>query len=199
MDAFLVMLDMGDAWNHAPKNPELARIAARQRAAAERARHPSRVVRRHLKEQALCISPRHIERGMGHILRWLRKRRDWHATQVARKADVGDQTVRDLEHGLFERFAWDVAYRVCAALGTALWRVEHLTWRWLQHDYQRQRTLHRQEPVWKYEWPWSKNRANFRIRKARRAFRPRNTGFASRRAGAHDPRHERDPSPPPAA
>ncbi|MBE7495352.1 MAG: hypothetical protein HS117_10420 [Verrucomicrobiaceae bacterium] len=34
---------------------------------------------------------------------------------------------------------------------------------------------------------------------ARRAFRPRNTGFASRRAGAHDPRHERDPSPPPAA
>lgn len=123
-------------------------------------RHASRVVRRHLKDSHHQLPVVVLTRGLGYVLYILRCHEGRSAAWVARRAGVPVQTLRDLELGRFQNYAYNNAMAVCCVLRPSLAAVEELTRRFLCHDLKRQVRLHRREPGWKYRPPWSKKRTN---------------------------------------
>ena len=119
----------------------------------------SRVVRRHWREEQEVVPVEIMPRALGWTLGQLRRRRGLSAAWVARRAGVGAQTVRDLEQGLFDGYAFRHADAVARVLHGCLTRTMQLAQRFLWHDYQREKRLHGDEPGWAYVYPWSKKRA----------------------------------------
>jgi hypothetical protein len=79
-------------------------------------RHPSRVVRRRLREAEMCISADTMRQAMGWVLEWLRLRTGRSAAQVSRQLDVVPQTVRDIEEAHYEECGWTKVYRLAHAM-----------------------------------------------------------------------------------
>lgn len=141
-------------------------------------RHASRVVRRRLKDSHHRLPVAVMARGLGYMMCLLRCRMGRTTAFIARQAGVPRQTLRDLERGRFKYYAYQNAAAVCCVLRGSLAHVEELTRRFLCHDLEREARLHRTEAGWKYQLPWSKNRANPPRLRWKRRNRARNTVFA---------------------
>lgn len=118
----------------------------------------SRVVRRHWRDARFAVPVEVMPRALGWTLEQLRKRLGRSAAWVAQRAKVGQQTVRDLEQGLFPNYAFTKVDAVARVLHGDLARTERLAHRFLWHDYLREARLHGSEPGWRYVFPWSKKR-----------------------------------------
>lgn len=147
---------------------EASRSAADSRGAsadAQAAAHPSRVVRRRLRDEHIHIPLKVMCHGLGWVIGWLRRRCDRSASWVAHRTDRGPQTVRDIEDAKHKDFYWGNAYLICGCLHRPLSYVEELTRRYLVWDHRRHCRLHHDEPGWVYHYPWSKKRTKPRIRR----------------------------------
>ncbi len=146
----------------------------------------SLVVKKRRREKNMFFEVERMRLGLGWVITWLRKRTGRSAAWVAHRIRRGSQTVRDVEKGTFGDFGWSNAYLICRCLKYQMSRVEELTWRYLIHDYNHQRRLHKKEPNWVYHPPWSEERererstedAKLYIRKHKAQNRARHTGLA---------------------
>ena len=153
----------------------------------------SLVVRKHRRAAELLAFPvDDLRLGMGWVMAWLRQRTGESAAEVAHQIGLGPQTVRDIEKGSYHDFGWCKAYLICQHLRIDLSAVEDLAKRYLRFDYLRQKKRHKDEPDWKYEGPWSKNRAEEDEDRYIRKNRARYTVFASTARKSIACAHEHD-------
>ena len=105
------------------------------------------------------VFPVEVERrALGWVLWWLRLRKGWSADTEAKHAQVGVQTVRDVEKGECQDFGWTTAKRLCRALRRSLSHTERLAERYLRRGYHRQKAAHHGKKQWKMVYPWRQNR-----------------------------------------
>lgn len=153
----------------------------------------SLVVRRHRRASALFDFPvNDLRLGMGWVISWLRQRSGLSAAELAHQIGLGPQTVRDIKRRSYHDFGWCKAYKICQHLRMNLSEVEELAKRYLRFDCLHQKRLHKGEPNWKYQWPWSKKRAKECQDRYIRKNRARQTVFASAAEKSIPCAHERD-------
>ena len=103
-------------------------------------------------------------RALGWVILWLRKRERLSAETVARRAEVGPQTLRDLEKGRCRNCGWTTVLDLCRAMHLRLTHVERLAYRYLLRDFRHQERDHRGQADWQMVFPWNKHRPKPRIR-----------------------------------
>ncbi|MDH4453413.1 MAG: helix-turn-helix transcriptional regulator [Verrucomicrobiota bacterium] len=117
-----------------------------------------------LERRPMVFRARVMLRALGWVLLWLRQRERLSAETVAQRAEVGPQTLRDLEKGRCRNCGWTTLHDLCRALKLRLTHVERLTYRYLLRDFRHQERHHQGQEKWQMVFPWSKKRAKPRIR-----------------------------------
>ncbi|HBJ87907.1 MAG TPA: hypothetical protein DDZ88_29420 [Verrucomicrobiales bacterium] len=95
-----------------------------------------------------------MQRALAWVLRQLRLRHGWSVPQLAGRAGLSEQTVRDFEQACYKQCFWSTIAQLCHALRRHPDTVVALTRRWLRKYCRRELSRQRHEPHHKPSLPW---------------------------------------------